>query len=58
MICTFVEGKEKLIAPKLDSFLKHVGHWKCKVSMPGVDASSCYMNTNYVHSKNERQSHY
>ncbi len=23
--------------------------------MLGVDAGACYMNTNYVHSKNERQ---
>jgi hypothetical protein len=37
MVCTFVEGKEKLLAPKLDSFLKHQGHHKVKKSMPRVD---------------------
>jgi hypothetical protein len=31
-ICIDVEGKEKLLAPKLDSLLKHVGSWKCLVS--------------------------
>ncbi len=25
-ICTYIERKEKLLAPKLDSLLKHVGH--------------------------------
>jgi hypothetical protein len=54
-ICTFVEGKYKLLAFKLNNFLNHVGHWKCKVSMLGVDVGSYYMNKNYVHSKNERQ---
>ncbi len=46
MICTSIEGKYKLIAPKLNSFLMHVGCQKCKVSMLGV-----YMNMNYVHSR-------
>jgi hypothetical protein len=45
----FVERKEKLITPKLDSLLKHVGQWKAKVSMPRVDASSHYFNKNSVH---------
>ncbi len=27
-ICTKVEGKDKLFAPKWDSFSKHVGHKK------------------------------
>lgn len=45
MIRTFVEGKDKLIAPKLNNFLMHVGYQKCKVSMLGVDACACYMNT-------------
>jgi hypothetical protein len=56
MICMYVEVKDKLIVPKLDNFFKHVGRQKCKVSMLGVDAGSCCMNMNYVHSKNERQS--
>jgi hypothetical protein len=32
----------------------HASHWKCKVSMPGFDASSYYMNKTFVHSKNEK----
>jgi hypothetical protein len=30
-ICIDVEGKEKLLAPKLNKLLKHVGSWKCLV---------------------------
>jgi hypothetical protein len=55
MIYTFVERKDKLLTFKLDSLFTHVDRWKCKISMLGVDASSYYMNKNYVHSKNERQ---
>jgi hypothetical protein len=55
MICTSIEGKNKLLTLKLDNLLKHVGRWKCKVFMLGVDASSYYMNKNFVHSKNEMQ---
>jgi hypothetical protein len=54
MICTFVVGKDKLLAPKLNNLLKHVGPQKCKVSMLGVNVGYYYMNKNYVHSKNER----
>jgi hypothetical protein len=55
MICVFIKRKDKLLAPKLNSLLKHVGCWKCKVSMPNVDANSYSMNKNFVHSKNEKQ---
>jgi hypothetical protein len=54
IICTFVEGKEKLLAPKLNSLLKHQGCHKMKKSMPGVDASQFYFNKDFVHTKNER----
>jgi hypothetical protein len=53
MVCTFVEGKEKLLAPKLDSFLKHQGHHKVKKSMPKVDVGQFYFNKDFVHAKNE-----
>jgi hypothetical protein len=52
-IACFVEGKEKLLAPKLDSLLKHQGHRKAKKSMPGVDVGQFYFNKDYVHAKNE-----
>jgi hypothetical protein len=48
-VCTYVEGKQKLMATKLDSLFKHQGHRKAKVPMPGVDARSFYFNKNYVH---------
>jgi hypothetical protein len=49
----FVEGKEKLLAPKLDSLLKHQGCHKAKKSMLGVDVGQFYFNKNSVHVKNE-----
>jgi hypothetical protein len=55
MIFTSIERKDKFLAPKLDSLLKHVDCWKCKVSMPRVDVSSYSMNKNFAHSKNEKQ---
>jgi hypothetical protein len=48
-----VEGKEMLLAPKLDSLFKHQGCCKGKVSMPKVDACTFYFNKNFVHAKNE-----
>jgi len=52
-ICTYVEGKEKLIVPKLNSLVEHASHRKCKISMLEIDVSSYYYNKNYVHAKNE-----
>jgi hypothetical protein len=52
-ICTSIEGKEKLLAPKLDNLLKIVGQWKCLVSQLGVYVGSYYFNKNLVHMKNE-----
>ncbi len=54
-ICTFIERKEKLLAPKLDSLLKHVGHWKAKVFMLGVDYGFHYFNKTLMHAKNEHE---
>lgn len=54
IVCTFVEGKEKLLAPKLDSLLKHQGYCKAKVYVPMVDASNFYSNKDSIHVKNER----
>ncbi len=34
--------------------LKHVGHQKCKASIPNINASSCFNSKNLVHSKNEK----
>ncbi len=54
MVYTFVEGKEKLLAPKLDNLLKQQGHCKAKVSMLEVDVNNFYFNKYFVHAKNER----
>jgi hypothetical protein len=43
-IYTVIRGKEKLLAPKPNSLLKHVGHWKTKFLMPSVNVSSHYFN--------------
>jgi hypothetical protein len=53
MVYTFVERKEKLLAPKLDNLLKHQGHYKAKISMPKVDVNSFYFNKYFVHAKSE-----
>jgi hypothetical protein len=45
----FVERKQKLLAPKLNSLLKHAGWEKEKVSMLRVDVGSYYSNKNSVH---------
>jgi hypothetical protein len=52
-ICTFVEGKEKLLVPKVNNLLKHVGHRKCMVSMPAIDASFYNLNKGFMHATNE-----
>jgi hypothetical protein len=54
MVCTFVEGKEKLLALKLDSLLKHQGCCKAKVYVPMVGARNFYSNKNFIHVKNEQ----
>jgi hypothetical protein len=43
-MCTFVEGKEKLLAPKLDNRLKHQSYHKAKESKPMVDASGFFFH--------------
>ncbi len=48
-ICTFVEGKEKILVPKLDNLLKHVGHKKCMVSVPTIDARFYNFNKDFMH---------
>ncbi len=52
-VYTFIEGKQKLPAPKLDSLLKHQGRQKAKVSMFGVDVGSFCFNKKFVHAQNE-----
>jgi hypothetical protein len=48
--CEYVK---KLLIPKVDSLLKHIGHSKCNVSMLNVDARFYYYNKDSTCAKNE-----
>jgi hypothetical protein len=53
-ICSKIEGKEKLLAPKLDNLWKHGGRRKPLTNIQGVyKACEYYMNKYLVHTKNE-----
>ncbi len=52
-VYTFIEGKHKLAAPKLDSLLKHQGRQKAKVLMLGVNVRSFCFNKKIAHAQNE-----
>ncbi len=47
------EYAKKIIIPKVDSLLKHIGHSKCNVSMLNVDARFYYYNKDSTCAKNE-----
>ncbi len=52
---TKIKGKEKLMAPKLDSLQKHGGERKALVAILGVcSVGEYYMNKYFFHAKNER----
>ncbi len=54
-VCSKIDGKDKMIAPKIDSLRKHVGRKKALVVDPRICAiGEYYMNKNFVHAKNER----
>jgi hypothetical protein len=46
--------KKKPLIIKLNSLLKHVSCWKCKVSIFSLDVGQYFMNKNSIHSKNEQ----
>jgi hypothetical protein len=53
-ICSKIEGKEKLLAPKLDSLWKHCGRRKTLTDVQGVcKVGEYYMSKDLVHTKNE-----
>jgi hypothetical protein len=54
MMCTFVEGKEKLLPLKLDSLLKHQDYCKAEVYVPMVDVGNFHFNKDFIHVKNEQ----
>jgi hypothetical protein len=54
-VCSKIDGKDKMLAPKIDSLQKHVGKRKALVVDPGVCAiGEYYMNKDFIHAKNER----
>jgi hypothetical protein len=47
-VCSKIEGKENLLAPKLDSLWKHCGRRKTLTDVQGVcKAGEYYMNKNF-----------
>ena len=53
-ICSNVEGRDKLLVPKLDSLYKHCGRRKAKTSFGKVVAGEHYFLSNNVHVRNEK----
>jgi hypothetical protein len=53
-ICSNIEGKPKLLAPKLNTFLKHVGHCKTTIPSFGIVIGENFYYKNVTHAKNER----
>ena len=52
-ICSDVEGRDKLLAPKLDSLYKHCGRRKAKTSFGKVVVGEHYFLSNNVYVRNE-----
>jgi hypothetical protein len=53
-VCTNVEGCEKLLVPKIDSLMKHVGRKKATVDMGKMKRGEHFYLGNNQHVKNER----
>jgi hypothetical protein len=53
-ICTDVEGREKLLVPKIDSLMKHAGRRRVAVDMGKVKRGEYFYLSNNQHVKNER----
>ncbi len=52
-LCIRVEKQIYILISKVDSFLKHIGHHKCKVSMLSVDVGFYYYSKDSTYVKNE-----
>ncbi len=53
-VCSIIEGKEKLLAPKLDNLWKHANRKKTLTNIQGVyKVSEYYMNKDLVRAKNK-----
>ncbi len=44
VICLKIEGKERLLVPKLNKLFKHASRLKAKVPNRGVEVGSFYFN--------------
>ena len=53
-ICSEVEGREKLLVPKVNSIWKHCGRRKATNSFGKVKAGQHYFLSNNVHTRNEK----
>jgi len=53
-VCTHVNVQKKLLIPKVDSLLKHIGHSKWNVPMLNVDVGFYYYSKDSTCAKNER----
>jgi hypothetical protein len=51
-VCSVVEHKDKLMAPKWDSFQKHADQRKAKRNMKGVKKGEWYTNNDCKNNKN------
>lgn len=52
-ICSKVEGRKKLLIPKLDYLLKHLGRRKTTFAMPRVKVGEFYENKKCAHAKKQ-----
>lgn len=53
-VCSRTEGREKLLAPKIDSLLKHVRRRKATKEGHGVPMGQYFQNDDCQHMKNKR----
>ncbi len=53
-ICTNIEGREKLLVPKLNSVTKHFGLKKCIKARPRIIIGKLYIFLTNVHVKNKK----
>jgi len=52
-VCSDIEGRNKLLVPKLDSLWKHCGRRKATTSFGKVKAREYYFLSNNIHVKND-----
>jgi hypothetical protein len=54
-ICSEVEGREKILAPKIDGLWKHDGHRRALITFRSVKKGEHYFLATNQHVKNERR---